>query len=168
MSFRNYYQLCDITKSCHIFKAVYWTPDMIFKFQKICIILFYQVFQKQIQKKNDFYFIFSMKKNRKKKSKTFSYKNGFKKVLPIKRHPRIISCYQGSLLNAWHDFRISQNRQFIVSAGFTKTNSKEYTDFYCIFSVQKNLKKKICQIFQKYESQKLLPFKRNPKILSCY
>ena len=71
----------------------------------------------------------------------------FQKLLSIKRHPKMMSCYQGGILNTWNDFKISQNRQYIVSSGFSITNSKEYTDFYSVFSIQKKIWKKKSDIF---------------------
>ena len=143
LSFKNYCQLSDIPKSCHFIRAVYWTPDMIFKSRKIGNILFHQVFQKQILRNILICIVYFIYKQIWKKIWEIFPKYEFQKLLSIKRHPKMMSCYQGGILNTWHDFQISQNRQYIVSSGFSKTKPKEYTDFYCIFSIQKNLKKKI-------------------------
>ena len=89
--------------------------------------------------------------------------------MPIKRHPKIMSCYQGGILNTWYDFQILQNRQYIVSSGFLKTNSKKYSDFFCIFFIKKIRKKKIIRyFFLKYGFQILLPIMWYLKIMSCY
>ena len=95
------------------------------------------------------------------------WKNWWNNIWPISRDFKIMSRYQGGILSTWHVFQISKNRQYIVSSGFWKTNSNKYTDFYCIFSIQKNLKK-IRYIFLNFEFQKLLSIKQHPKIMSCY
>ena len=143
MSFTNYSQLSDIPNSFHIIREVYCIPELVFKSRKIGNILFHHVFQKKKIKGIYWvlFYIFHTKKHLKKNLRIF-LKYEFQKLLPIKQHPKIMSCYQGSIMNTWHDFQISKNRQYIISSGFLKTNSKEYTDVYCIFSTQKNQKKK--------------------------
>ena len=142
LSFKNYCQLSDIPKSCHFIRAVYWTPDMIFKSRKIGNILFHQVFQKQILRNILICIVYFIYKQIWKKIWEIFPKYEFQKLLPTKRHPKIMSWYQGGILKTWHDFQISQNRQYIVSSRFSETNSKEYTEFYCIFSIKNSLEKK--------------------------
>ena len=107
------------------------------KSAKYCFIRFFKKKFKGIY----WFLLYIFHKKTRKKNLIIFLKYEFQKLLPIKRHPKIMSFYQGGILNTWHDFKISQNRQYIVSSGFSKTNLKEYTDFYCIFSIQKNLKK---------------------------
>ena len=120
-----------------IIRAVYGTPDIIFKSRKIGDLLFPQVYRKQIQRNILIFIVYFPYKKIWQKNLINFPEIWIQKLLRIERHPNIMPYYQGGLLNTWHDFQFSQNRQYIVSAGFSKTNSKKYTGFYCIFYNEK-------------------------------
>ena len=136
MSFRNYCQVSDMPKSCHNIRAIYWTRDMISKSRKIDIILFRQVFQKQMLRNRLIYIVnFPYKKIWKEIWYTF-LKYEFQKLLLINRHPKIMSSYHGSVLNIWHDFQCSQIGNIFFHQVFQKWIQRN-TRFFIVFFFQK-------------------------------
>ena len=67
-------------------------------------------------------------------------KNQFIAFLFLNLTKQYTAYYLGGIRNTWHDFQISQSKRYIVSSGLSKTNSKEHTYFYCVFSIEENLK----------------------------